>query len=553
MRFGEFPLDDCEGAILAHSQAVGDRRLKKGAILDAETLAALRAAGHAAVTVARLEPGDLHEDTAARRVAEGCAGDGLRAGTAATGRVNLFADADGIVAYDRARLDAVNTIDEAITVAAVAPYARVAAGQIVATIKIIPFGVPESRVAHAVAAAANDASGLLRLAAFTSKRVGLVQTRLPGTADKVLAKTERSVRERLDALGSTLADTRVVAHTPDAVAAALTELAGAGRDIALIVGASATTDRRDTIPAAMATAGGTVEHFGMPVDPGNLLVMGRLGTMRVLALPGSARSPRTGGNDWVLWRLCANLEVTPAAIQHMGGGGLLKDIAARPLPRREAAPAEPKPERAPWRIGAVVLAAGRSRRMGGANKLLTEVDGEPILRRTIRAAVRSRCEPVVVVTGHGADRVQAAIGDFDVRIVHNSAHADGMAASIRAGIAALPDGLDGVVLMLGDMPAIRPDTVDALIAAFDPPGGTTICVPEHDGTRGHPVLFARRFFGDLRELQGDVGAKAVLREHADQIAAVPVADDGITLDLDTPEAIAAYTERSGDTADTDDA
>ena len=545
MRFGAFPLDDCDGAILAHSQVVGDRRLKKGTILDAATIAALRDAGYASVTVAKLDAGDLHEDAAARRVAEACGGGGLHAGTAATGRVNLFAGADGLTIYDRDRLDAVNEIDESITVAAVAPYARVERGQIAATIKIIPFGVPESDVAKAVAAARSGERSLLRLAAFTPKRVGLVQTHLPGTPDKVLAKTERTVRDRLDALGSTLADSRVVAHTPDAMADALTALAGADCDVALIVGASATTDRRDTIPAGLEGAGGTVEHFGMPVDPGNLLLMGRLGRMRVLSLPGSARSPRLGGNDWVLWRLCADLDVTPGDIQSMGSGGLLKDIAARPLPRREAAPAALESARADWRIGAVVLAAGQSRRMGGANKLLTEVDGEPILRRTIRTAVDSRAAPVVVVTGHGAERVRPAIGDFDVQTVHNAEHAHGMAASIRAGVAALPEGLDGVVLMLGDMPAIRPRTVDALIAAFDPPGGTTICVPEHDGTPGHPVLFARRFFADLRELHGDVGAKAILREHADQIARVPVVDDGITLDLDTPEAVAAYTGRSG--------
>jgi molybdenum cofactor cytidylyltransferase len=546
MQFGTFPLDDCDGAILAHSQVVGDRRLKKGTVLDAEAIRALRDAGHTVATVARLDSGDLHEDTAAMRVAEACCGEGLYAGTAATGRVNLFAAADGLIVYDRARLDALNAVDEAITVAAVEPYARVQAGQIAATIKIIPFGVAADRVREAGAAArAGDGAPLLRGMPFTPKDVGLVQTRLPGTADKVLAKTERTVRERLDGLGSTLTESRVVGHTRDAVADALTALAGAGRDIALIVGASATTDRRDTIPAAIDAAGGTVEHFGMPVDPGNLLVMGRFGGMRVLALPGSARSPRTGGNDWVLWRLCADLDVTPEAIQAMGGGGLLKDIAARPLPRREAAPAEAKPARAPWHIGAVVLAAGQSRRMGGANKLLTEIDGEPILRRTLRTAVRSRAEPVVVVTGHGAARVQAAIGDFDVQVAHNAAHAQGMAASIRAGVAALPDGLDGAILMLGDMPAIRPDTVDALIAAFDPPGGTTICVPEHEGTQGHPVLFARRFFGDLRDLHGDVGAKAILREHPDQIATVAVADDGITVDLDTPEAVAAYARRSG--------
>jgi molybdenum cofactor cytidylyltransferase len=540
MEFGSFPLLACEGAILAHSQHAGRRRLKKGTVLDADVLAALEAAGVTHVTVARLGPDDVHEDAAAARVATACAGHGCTAGTAATGRVNLFADADGLVVYARAALDALNRIDESITVAAVAPYARVDAGQILATVKIIPFAAPSGAVARAETAARTAGGPLLRLAAFAPKAAGLIQTRLPGTPHKVLAKTERTLRARLEALGSHLVETRTVGHDTAELAAALAALSHNGHALVLVVGASATADRRDTIPAAVEAAGGEIVHFGMPVDPGNLLVLGRLRGMPVLALPGSARSPRTGGNDWVLQRLCADLPVTADALTGMGAGGLLKDAPERPLPRREAAPARPAEPGTGWRIGGIVLAAGESRRMGGSNKLLADLGGEPLIRRSVRTLTEGDVDPVIVVTGHMGEQVAAAVADLPVTLVANPGYSEGMGAAIRTGIGALPDGLDGVFVLPGDMPAVRAGTVGALMAAFDPPGGRTICVPENAGVRGHPVLFARRFFPELRACGGDVGARGVLREHAEDVAAVPVQDPGIALDLDTPAALAAY-------------
>jgi molybdenum cofactor cytidylyltransferase len=540
MQFGSFPLDHCEGAILAHSQAVADGRLRKGKVLTHDDLLALDHAGITEVVVARLEPGDVHEDAAAARLAEACAGAELTLGTAATGRVNLFAARDGLAVYAAERLHAVNGIDEAITVAAVDPHARVSAGQIVATLKIIPFAVPETTLHQACQTAHRSAGRLLRVAPFRAKQVGLVQTRLSGTTDKVLTKTERAIEDRVRALNSRLVARQTVPHTGAAVAEALAAQARQGCELILVVGASATTDRRDVIPTAIAAAGGAVQHYGMPVDPGNLLVVGTLNRVPVLALPGSARSPKTGGNDWVLWRLCADLPVDSATIMRMGAGGLLKDIPARPLPREEAAPAEPRAPQAPWRIGAVILAAGSSRRMGDANKLLTPFADKPLVRHGVESACASGADPVVLVTGHESAAVAAVVRDLDTSVVENPDHGSGMASSLRAGIAALPPGLDGVVVMLGDMPAITAGTIDRLIAAFDPAGGHTICVPEYQGTPGHPVLFARRFFPALQELSGDIGAKPILREHADQIATVPVGDVGITIDLDTPAAFRRY-------------
>ena len=548
MKFGDLALDDAAGAVLAHSLRLGGgRALKKGRRLSDADIADLRDAGYATVPAARLEPGDLDEDTAARTLAEALAGAGLRPGPARTGRCNLHAAARGVVVFDRARLDAVNLTDESLTVATLPPFDLAEKDQIVATVKVIPFAAPAGAVEDAARLAA-DGGPLLALAPLRPRRAGLVLTRLPGTPDKLLEGRAEAVARRVEALGGTLAATRRCAHDPDSVRAALDSLRDAGCDLFLLFGASAITDRADVIPAATVAAGGEIVHFGMPVDPGNLLLLARLAEGPVVGLPGCARSPRLNGVDWVLWRLFAGLEVGREDIMRMGAGGLLTDLPERPLPRAESErTAADEPARP--RVAALVLAAGRSLRMGRTNKLLEKIDGVAMVARVADAALASQASPVFVVTGHEAEAVRAALAARTitscrldspaVAFVHNPAYADGLARSLRAGIAALPGDIDGVIVCLGDMPDITAAHLDALIDAFDPTAGAAICVPVRDGRRGNPVLWARRFFDEIGALEGDVGAKSLIGLHAGLVREVPVADDAVLTDLDSPADFAA--------------
>lgn len=195
------------------------------------------------------------------------------------------------------------------------------------------------------------------------------------------------------------------------------------------------------------------------------------------------------------------------------------------------------------RVGAVVLAAGFSRRMGEANKLLAPVDGAPMIARCVDAVLASRARPVVVVTGHEAARVREALAGRALRFAHNAEPAAGLSASLRTGIAALGGEVDGAAVCLGDMPWVRTDHIEALIAAFEASGGRSICVPTFGGMRGHPVLWPARHFSEISALTGDRGARALLDAHAGEVCYVPVADAGVTLDVDTPDALADPKER----------
>jgi molybdenum cofactor cytidylyltransferase len=292
------------------------------------------------------------------------------------------------------------------------------------------------------------------------------------------------------------------------------------------------------LPAGIGRAGGNVEHFGMPVDPGNLLLLAHLGDMPVLGLPGCARSPKLNGFDWVLQRIAAGVPVTRRDIMMMGAGGLLTEIPTRPLPRASATETEPVMPRAP-RIAALILAAGQSRRMGALNKMIAEVDGKPMVAHALAAVTASQAGPVVVVTGHDPDAVRAALAGHEIRFVHNPHYAEGLSTSLRAGLAALPPDIDGVLVCLGDMPRVTHETLNRLIAAYNPVEGRAICVPTVEGKRGNPVLWDRRFFAEMQDLAGDVGARHLIGAHADQVCEVPMEGNGALLDIDTPEALQA--------------
>lgn len=534
MRFGPIPLAEADGAVLAHGIAAGTLRLKKGRTLGPADLTALAAAGVDTVTAARLDPGDVGEDAAAEAIGAALvpAPAHLSLSAPFTGRVNLFATAPGLLRVDHSAVDGLNGLDPAITLATLPGFARVVPRQMVATVKIIPYAVAGGSLRMAVRRLVQSA-GVLQLHPFLPQRVTLILTRTPGMKESQLAKGAERVGARLAALGQTLEPPVTVAHETAAVAAAI---AAAKGDVVLVLGASATSDPGDVCPAGLVAAGGELLRFGMPVDPGNLLFLGRLGARPVVGLPGCARSPALNGADWVLERLAAGIEVTGADLAGMGVGGLLKEIPLRPQPRA----GRPAPAGRP-RVAAVVLAAGAGRRMRGADKLLETVDGEPVLARVARAAEASHADETVVVLPPGAAARRAAVADLGIGIVEAPDWAEGMAASLRAGIAAVAARADAAVVLLADMPEVGPRAIDRLIAAFDPEEGREICrATSADGAPGHPVLFGRRFFETLAALTGDRGAREVIRDAGEFVTEVPTEGQGAVTDLDTPEDWAAW-------------
>ena len=522
MIFGRPPLADAEGAILAHAIHAGERRLKKGTRLAQEDLEALRESGVESVVAARLLPGDVVEDEAAGRLGAALDAPHVGVGPAATGRVNLFAKTAGLFCPDRAVIDRLNAVDPSMTLATLSEFAPVRTGQMIATVKIIPLSVDGNKLAEALSILSR--SQALKLAPFRPHRVRLIQTMLPTVKEKVLDKTRRVSGARLEASHSTIIGERRVPHTAEALEAALREAGDA--DLILVFGASAVIDEGDVIPDAIRRAGGRIEAFGMPVDPGNLLLLGTLDGRPVLGAPGCARSPKENGFDFVLNRLLAGLPVGPETIRGMGVGGLLEEIGSRPSPREsESSGGEAV-------VDIVVLAAGRSSRMEGGNKLLAEFGGMPLVRRSVETALAAKRRGAVrVVTGHMREAVMTALEGLKVETIHNPDFAEGLSTSLKAGVRASEDA-DGVLVMLADQPFLQPDHLDVLIGAFVSEGKGSIVAASDRGRRRNPVILSTELLPAIMALEGDIGAAPIIAAEPERLVEVEMGE-AASFDVDT--------------------
>ncbi|MCS3740538.1 MULTISPECIES: molybdopterin-binding/glycosyltransferase family 2 protein [unclassified Rhizobium] len=535
MKFGSFSIDVAEGVILAHAVKLAGGNLPKGHKIESADIERLIGEGIEHVIAARIEPGDIGEDEAAGRLAGAVAPDHLRFSEASTGRVNVYSTVDGLFVANRSTVDRLNRIDPAITLACLNDHVPVRNGDMVATFKIIPLAVSGAKLD--MACEVLRATSAFEVKPFASRSVSLIATVLPSLKPTVMDKTARVLSRRLTASGSQLVREARVAHDVEPVAEALrtaSRLPDAAAKLIILFGASAVIDDEDVIPEAIRRAGGEVVQVGMPVDPGNLLVLGRIGDVPVIGAPGCARSPKENGFDWVLDRILAGEKPSALDISGMGVGGLLMEIQARPRLREAEAQTAPAGE-----VVIVVLAAGKASRMGegGPHKLLAEFDGVPLIRRSVMTAIGSQASSVVVVTGHRKDALEAAVSGLNITTVHNPDYASGMASSLATGFSVeQARSADGILVMLADMPGVSTGDLDALIGAFRQSSGQSIIRAVSGGKRGNPVVLPKSLFDAVLRLEGDVGARHII-----ETSGVPVVDvdigDAAHLDVDTPEAV----------------
>ncbi|PCI05347.1 MAG: 4-diphosphocytidyl-2C-methyl-D-erythritol kinase [Hyphomicrobiales bacterium] len=526
MKFGAVPIDEAEGAILAHSLKLADgTRLKKGIVLAAGDIEKLVRSGISDIVVAQLSDDEIGEDEAATQLAGKLLNDALRLDAASTGRVNVFAEHNGLLKIDKAAIDRVNQIDPGITIATLADYAEVNSGRMVATIKIIPYGVSGAALDQAVMALGAES---VTISQYQALRIGVIATQLPSLKPSVMDKTIRVLEQRLLLSGSTIIREIRVPHETDSVKSAIDEIS-AECDIVILFGASAISDIGDVIPQALVQAGGEIIRFGMPVDPGNLMLLGDLAGKPVIGAPGCARSPAENGFDWILQRTLAGLKVSENDIMGLGVGGLLMEIGSRPRPRE-------KPAETSLKTAAIILAAGQSSRMGVENKLLATLDDKALVRYVAEAATANSELDVVVVTGHEADLVSGELGDMKLRFAHNGSYEEGLSTSLAAGIAAVETSADQAIVLLGDMPDISAEMIAQLIDATKKASPSSIIMATHNGKRGNPTLWPKAFFPALRAISGDVGARHLIGENQEKVVEVELGE-AASFDVDTPQAL----------------
>ncbi len=536
MKFGEFDVADAEGVLLAHSLKVAGQHFRKGRRLTAEDLSSLRQAAHVKIYGAQLETDDVPENVAARELAEVLCGSGTRPGRPGAGHCNLVATEAGLASLNPDAVRTLNLIDPDLLVATAPAWQRVAPGDLVARIKIASFAIAGKSLQHAKRII-TDANHSIAVHPFHARRIGLILTEQTETDGKRSAALRIGVHSRLSRLGNSVQRELLCAHNPQAVASAVTQLHEEGCDLLIIGAASATVDKADVVPAGIVASGGHIERYGFPLEPGSMLLLAELDDATVVVLPGCARSVKPNGLDQLLDRLIARQPPTQEEIAAWGCGGLLPGQRDKPQAARAPNVMGVGNSMKKHKIAAVVLAAGHSRRMGETNKLLAPLHGLPLIAHVVNSATSSIADPVIVVTGHEQELVHQALKGRSVEYVHNAEHESGLASSVRTGLAALPDDMDGAIFLLGDMPLVGAGHINQIIDAFNSESGRTIIVPVCDGARGNPVLWSKEFFPEMSRLTGDTGARKLLRDYPDKVFELEIGDNAVLTDIDTVETL----------------
>ncbi len=332
--FGTFETRTATGMMLGHRMTVAGKVIAKGHTLSVEDVRFLLSHGVEKVVAHRFEDYEIDEVTAAEVLGVPFAKEGVVLKSAIGGRVNFYSKHNGLFVAERDLINSFNSINPSVTFACIEDRSRVAEGELVATLKIIPLAVRHRTVETAMEVASIRSP--ISVKPFVSRTATLISTTLPSLSSKVLEKTVRVTAGRLSERDAILISDVRVEHETTALGKVLrleAERRSQALHVIVIFGASAVADANDVVPAAIREAGGNVERVGMPVDPGNLVVLGSIEGIPVIAAPGCARSPALNGLDWILDRVLAGDQVDSMTISRMGVGGLLKEIRTRPQPR----------------------------------------------------------------------------------------------------------------------------------------------------------------------------------------------------------------------------
>ena len=522
---------ESEGSILAQSYNLSERKLSKGTRVSKAIVELLNKENIKTILCAVPHENDLDEDAAAEAISNAIDRNRLYAEEASTGRVNFRTPALGVVRYNRELIKKINLVDESIAFSIVEHNQLLAKNDLIATLKIIPFFVSKIYVEQVVALLSKHE--IFKIHRLEEKKVGFIQTYYDWQKKSIFKATSNVTRSRLDALGCLLEKETLIPHDHESLCSEIKSSLDSGAQVLLISGASAITDRSDYIPKAILSVGGEIIQYGLAVDPGNLLLIGQIGSTTVIGMPGCARSPKLNGFDWVLQLLMANIPINKEELADMGAGGLLMEIASRPLPRALSKSVNKREKK----IMGVILAAGNSTRMGKDNKLLRNVGDASLVRNTAVEMLKSDVDSCSIVLGYQSDKVAEEIKDLNINLILNPLWQEGQASSLKAALNTLDDTYSDLLIMLGDLPGVKSRHINRVIEEHLLTNNrrSKITIPSFNGKKGNPVIWGRSFFPDLSNLEGDVGGRALFNHHPAAINLLDMDDPAVVTDTDTPE------------------
>ena len=445
------------GSVIAQTYNLPGKTISKGTFVTSEIVDYFKEGDVQNILCAVPDNGDIHEDEAANIISNAIDRSHIYIESASTGRVNFKSRSLCLVRYKRDLIKEVNLVDESIAFSIVEHNQLLAKNDLIATLKIIPFFTQKKYVDQVISILAKNE--LFKTHSLNKKEVSLIQTSFEWQKKSMFKATSNVTRNRLEALDCSLNEEKLIRHDYKVLRSEIRSSIESGIDILLISGASAITDRSDYIPKAILSEGGEIIQYGLAVDPGNLLLVGKIGKTTIIGMPGCARSPKLNGFDWVLQLLMADIPVVKEELAEMGAGGLLMEIASRPLPRALAKSVNKREKK----IMGVILAAGNSTRMGKDNKLLKNIDGAPLIRNIALEITKSDLDSCSIVLGYQSDKVADVIKDLNINLILNPLWKEGQASSLKAALNSLTSSYSDLLIMLGDLPGIKSGHINRII------------------------------------------------------------------------------------------
>ena len=527
MKFGKVFVNKSLNGILAHSMVIDGKKLNKGKIINKTDISLFKRHDIKEITCAILNKKDIQEDKAANAIAKNFRNSSVAVENAITGRSNILAAKSGLLIINEAQINKFNNISEDITIASLNNYFKVEKGDMIATIKIISFSITSSNLKRISNLNLKNA---LKILPFNKNRCGLILTQGSKENKKLNDISESRIRDRLEKINHELVTTLKCKHNAVEISNKIKLFKKNKIDLILILGASAIVDIKDEIPSAIKQSGGKIIRFGMPVDPGNLLLIGKNKNTHIIGLPGCARSPSLNGFDWVLERIAADVNINKKDIARMGIGGLLKTKKAlRNLKTNNN-----------YKISSIILAAGRSKRMKSNNKLLSKLSETTMINQVVNSAILSNTDSDIIVLGHEKENIEKILPNKNLTISINKNYNQGISSSIKIGISSLPEDCDAVIIILGDMPDVTDKLINNLIKSFNPEIKRHIILPYYKSQLGNPVIISRRFFPEILQLKGDSGAKNIIKKNLDYVYKLPQKNNASLLDIDTDQQLITY-------------
>ncbi len=519
------------GSVIAQTYNLPGKTISKGTFMTSGIVDYFKEGDVQNILCAVPDNDDIHEDEAANIISNAIDRSQLYTESASTGRVNFKSRSLCLVRYERELIKEVNLVDESIAFSIVEHNQLLAKNDLIATLKIIPFFTQKKYIDQVIAILAKNE--LFKTHRLNKKEVSLIQTSFEWQKKSMFKATSNVTRNRLEALDCSLNEEKLIRHDFEVLRSEIRSSIESGIDILLISGASAIIDRSDYIPKAILSEGGEIIQYGLAVDPGNLLLIGKVGNTTVIGMPGCARSPKLNGFDWVLQLLMADIPINREELADMGAGGLLMEIASRPLPRALAKSVSKRGKK----VMGVILAAGNSTRMGKDNKLLRNIGTAPLIRNTAIEMLKSDLDTCSIVLGYQSDKVADVIKDLNINLILNPLWKEGQASSLRAAINSLDSTYSDLLIMLGDLPGIKSSHINSIIEEhlLTDNRKSKITIPSFKGQKGNPVIWGRSFFHDLSNLEGDVGGRTLFSEHPAAINILEMDEPWVVKDADTPE------------------